>query len=98
VLGGKRTDLYICRLETSWQEALAGQSPLERAGATFEYSKYHDMSEQINLRIPTGLLEEIDAMADAVGESRSEFLRTAAAERMGYLRREQDDEAAQEDE
>lgn len=51
------------------------------------------MSEQINLRIPTGLLEEIDAMADAVGENRSEFLRTAAAERMGYLRRERGDEA-----
>lgn len=56
------------------------------------------MSEQINLRIPSGLLEEIDAMADAVGESRSEFLRTAAAERMGYLRRERGDEAAEEDE
>lgn len=55
------------------------------------------MSEQINLRIPSGLLEEIDAMAEAVGESRSEFLRTAAAERMGYLRRELDDEAAGEE-
>jgi len=56
------------------------------------------MSEQINLRIPTGLLEEIDAMADAVGESRSEFLRAGAAQRMGYLRRKLEDEAAEEDE
>ena len=69
-----------------------------QGGALFEYSTHHDMSEQINLRIPTGLLEEIDTMADAVGESRSEFLRTAAAERMGYLRCKQDDEAAEEDE
>jgi len=64
----------------------------------YESSTPYDMSEQINLRIPTGLLEEIDAMADAVGESRSEFLRTAAAERMGYLRRERGGEAAEEDE
>lgn len=70
----------------------------QRAGAFLEYSTHHDMSEQINLRIPEGLLEEIDAMADAIEESRSEFLRTAAAERMGYLRREQGDEAAEEDE
>lgn len=54
------------------------------------------MSKQINLRIPSALLKEIDEMAEKHDENRSEFLRTAAAERMGYLRA--DHKSAQDDE